>query len=105
MIEQNQAPNSNILQPNMYIENADMRQSTWNSSCSEGSVTTNSDLSKCQYLEVDMKQSFFAGVSLEGSYMKYCSLKNVIIECTDLEGLFINGHNISSILNGIEGEK
>ncbi|MEX3617793.1 pentapeptide repeat-containing protein [Paenibacillus glucanolyticus] len=90
------------LQPNMLVKNADMRQSTLHLTSLEGSVTANSDFSNCQFIDVKMENNIFAGVSMEGSSMRYCSLNNVIIESSEFEGLIINGYNISEIIRGME---
>ncbi|PFB88609.1 pentapeptide repeat-containing protein [Bacillus thuringiensis] len=90
------------LRPNMFIENADIRQSTWHKNSFAGSFITKSDLSYCQLIDIQMNESTFARASMNNVRILQCSLKNVYIESSDMENFFINGKRIDEVLKKLE---
>jgi hypothetical protein len=99
MANENNSKNG-VLAPNMFVENADVRQTTWHRTVFNGSVVADSSIGSCQLLDVNMRDNTFARVSLDNSYLTHCSMRNVVIEATDVTGLVINGVRIGDLFQG-----
>jgi uncharacterized protein YjbI with pentapeptide repeats len=91
------ASNTNVLAPNMFLENFDVRQSTWHYTAFQGSVIAESNLDYSQLLQVNMRQTTFARVTLDHSRLIGCSLRDVVLEACDVSGLVINGVRIGDL--------
>ncbi|WP_339819173.1 pentapeptide repeat-containing protein [Paenibacillus sp. FSL R7-0216] len=92
-----------LLEPNMFIENADVRQSTWHKNSFAGSNFLLSDFNNCQLLRVKITKSTFAQATLDDVRFLQCDIKNIYIEASKVEGLVINGFKVDDILreNGV----
>jgi uncharacterized protein YjbI with pentapeptide repeats len=93
-----QAVDSATLAPNMYVTNADVRQSTWHESAFLGSLFAESVLDDSQFLYGKAQRTTFAGTVLDGSRLVGCSLRDVVIENCDLRGLIIDGVRIGDLI-------
>ncbi|MGV9312151.1 pentapeptide repeat-containing protein [Streptomyces sp. NPDC003691] len=91
------------LRPNMYVSDADVRQSTWYKSAFSGSVFAESLMDDSQFLWVNAPRSTFAGLLLDGSRLVGCSLRDVAFEDCDLTGVTINGVRVEELLAAREG--
>ncbi|MFC8392644.1 pentapeptide repeat-containing protein [Streptomyces sp. NPDC057238] len=90
--------NGEVLTPNMYVTNADVRQSTWHESAFLGSLFAESAMDDSQFLYGKAQRSTFAGVVMDGSRLVGCSLRDVVIENCDLRGLIIDGVRIGDLI-------
>ena len=88
---------SYTFSPNMYIDNADIRQSTLNKIAFAGSIIANSSFAYSELLNVNMRNCALARVTLDNSIITHCSLRNVNITACDVEGLTINGVRIGDM--------
>ncbi|MFJ6867528.1 pentapeptide repeat-containing protein [Streptomyces termitum] len=102
-MEPDQVVDGARLTPNMYVTNADVRQSTWYQSAFLGSLFAESVLDDSQFLYGKARRATFAGTVLDGTRLVGCSLRDVVIENCDLKGLIIDGVRIGDLLAPREG--
>ncbi|MFD7031345.1 pentapeptide repeat-containing protein [Streptomyces sp. NPDC059917] len=91
------------LTPNMYVSNADVRQSTWHESAFLGSLFTQSIMDDSQFLYGRAQRATFAGIVMDGSRLVGCSMRDVVIENCDLRGLIIDGVRIGDLIASEKG--
>jgi uncharacterized protein YjbI with pentapeptide repeats len=95
--ERDSSSTTEVVAPNMFLENIDVRQSTWHRAAFLGSVISESSLDDSQLLKVDMRRMTFARAKLDSSRFIGCSLRNVILEGCDVSGLIVNGVRIGDL--------
>lgn len=84
--------------PNGLIFNADMNSTTIVRTALTKAAIIESDISSSEILRTNVEHSTLESVTFDSSVFKNCSLREVIIENADIEGLWINGYNVSEYL-------